>query len=120
MPLGIPHSIFLGRPWPLPGEPMWLPDDQDVALAFMRERESICDVCGTSERMWDGDVDAMVAIVRKCFGCEAIEMKRAELADQEETLRGGKLALIPFADWERMEEAAEAAEEARRASEEQD
>lgn len=48
----MPRSVLLGRPWPAPGEPLFLPEDTDVALA-LHEQEAAeaaekCPLCGLS------------------------------------------------------------------------
>lgn len=46
----MPRSVFLGRPWPKPGEQMFLPEDTDVALALheveQQEAAERCPLCG--------------------------------------------------------------------------
>lgn len=43
---GIPRSIFLGRPWPSPGEPLWLDEDREWALAAHFNDLDTCGGCG--------------------------------------------------------------------------
>lgn len=38
----MPPSIFRGRPWPAPGEPLWLDADRDEALALHLEEQARC------------------------------------------------------------------------------
>lgn len=42
--------ILLGRPWPAPGEPLWLQEDTDGALALHEEERAEaaekCPLCG--------------------------------------------------------------------------
>lgn len=66
MPLGIPHSVFLG----------WDSDDQDKALAYTRNIKEICKQCGTRDSEWDKDQFAYVAYTYRCRGCETTEMER--------------------------------------------
>jgi hypothetical protein len=42
----VPHSIFTGRPWPRPGEPLFLQDDTDLAVALALEERDTCPSCG--------------------------------------------------------------------------
>ena len=87
MPLGIPHSIFLGRV-PKPGEPYWLDDDQDKALAFVAERAKVCPDCATRPEEWAEDEYAYVADTYVCPGCEVLDMEREQL--REGARRGEK------------------------------
>lgn len=38
----MPRSILLGRPWPQPGEPLFLPDDTDGALELQADEDIRC------------------------------------------------------------------------------
>lgn len=46
----MPRSIFLGRPWPQPGESLFLQEDTDYALALhqleAQEAADRCPLCG--------------------------------------------------------------------------
>jgi hypothetical protein len=42
----MPRSIVLGRAWPVPGEPLWLEEDTELALTWMAELRTICSGCG--------------------------------------------------------------------------
>lgn len=73
MPRGIPHSVFMGRVVG-PGEPMWLPEDADLALEWQAEQDITCKGCGqpvdestatASEGGYEGH-----AVV--CFGCREL------------------------------------------------
>lgn len=81
---GIPHSIFLGRGWPTPGEALWLPADRAAALAWAADRDEHCATCGQRRSDW---LDAggtelrdppyeVVAI--HCPSCAEVEMWRKE------------------------------------------
>jgi hypothetical protein len=56
---GIPHSEFLD----------WFPEDRAKALAFMLEKASRCDMCGTAEWEWDADRRAYEPVEKFCMGC---------------------------------------------------
>lgn len=81
VPLGIPHSVFLD----------WEPDDQDKALALMRDRNTRCG-CGTRASDWKEDPDAYIAWQRHCPGCDRIEQERKNLPDNA---RGVHVILLP-------------------------
>lgn len=91
-PRGIPHSIFLGRPQPQPGEPYWLPEDVDKALAWQRDQNARCKDCRTRRDEWWDERGFPLArpkwkvISRRCPACEKVElhdMKEAEAAQQK-------------------------------------
>jgi hypothetical protein len=56
---GIPHSEFLD----------WTPEDRAKVLAFMLEKASRCDMCGTAEWEWDADRRAYEPVEKFCMGC---------------------------------------------------
>lgn len=71
---GVPRSIFLGRSWPAPGEPMWLPEDRWWALALQEVEAGTCRDCGhplaeTTDAGSEGTYDAEVT---KCHACVAV------------------------------------------------
>ncbi|MFD9124358.1 hypothetical protein [Kitasatospora sp. NPDC059571] len=42
----MPRSVFLGRPLPGPGEPLWTEDDRSWALALLLVEAEVCRGCG--------------------------------------------------------------------------
>lgn len=38
----MPRSILLGRPWPQPGEPLFLPEDAEYAMAWVEDQRAHC------------------------------------------------------------------------------
>lgn len=72
MPLGIPHSTFLS----------WDEDDQDKALAYRRERATVCTGCGTRQVEWEDDRFAYVAESHQCLGCEVLAQERENIPDE--------------------------------------
>jgi hypothetical protein len=42
----VPRSIFLGRPWPQPGEPLFTAEDTAYAMALAEEERDTCHSCG--------------------------------------------------------------------------
>lgn len=96
---GIPHSIFLGRPWPRPGEAMWLDDDQDKVAAWLRSRREVCPQCGTVEADWVDpetghftDTPKWEATTYRCPGCAEVGRVAAAVPDKE---AGVRVILIP-------------------------
>lgn len=95
-PRGIPRSIFLGRPWPAPGEPMWTEDDTDVVIAWQRDQAERCPRCGTKPSDWPVDEEGRLlpdppldAVVHECIGCGLIHDKRKELEESGAAAAGG-------------------------------
>lgn len=69
----MPRSIFLGRPMPAAGEPLWLDDDRAWALALAQVEAEACPDCG---RPWDEASDpaneyAYHAQIARCHACAA-------------------------------------------------
>ena len=56
---GIPHSEFLE----------WEPEDRAKSIAFMLEKSTRCDMCGTAEWEWDADRRAYEPVEKFCMGC---------------------------------------------------
>lgn len=81
VPLGIPHSEFLG----------WDEDDQDKAVAYGQYQRTKCDGCGTAREDWTHP-DAYIADVEICPGCERLEQERE---NDVAKARGAKVGLLP-------------------------
>lgn len=84
VPLGLPHSEFLS----------WEDEDQDKALAYLRDKATVCGGCGTRPREWAGDRFAFVAQHSVCPGCEVLEM---EPDNVHENQKGVRYFLVPRA-----------------------
>lgn len=84
VPLGIPHSAFLG----------WDPADQDKALAWIAEQKKVCKGCGTRKTEWKHDKFAYVGQIEICPGCELLDMERDNIDDGT---KGVKTFLAPRA-----------------------
>lgn len=104
---GIPHSIFLGRPWPRPGEPMWLDEDQDKIVAWLRARHEVCQQCGTIESDWIDPVTGRYfdqpkweAVTYRCPGCAEVQRAARDVPEGEP---GVRVLLVP-ADIDEREE----------------
>ncbi len=105
VPLGIPHSLFLGRPNPAPGQPTWTDDDRAKALAWQADRADHCSGCGQRQSDWRDEkgkelVDPPFELVETlCPACAVLEERQAE--DQESKKRprpGLKLAFRRVAE----------------------
>jgi hypothetical protein len=70
---GVPRSVFLGRPMPGPGEPLWLPEDRWWALALGEAESGLCSDCGfpLSESTHVDHEYAYDAAIKKCHACIA-------------------------------------------------
>lgn len=76
----MPRSILLGRPWPQPGEPLWLQGDLDAALSWLHEQRAKCGACGHHyDETTDRDVEWSAEAVR-CHACTEIERKQGQMA----------------------------------------
>lgn len=85
VPLGIPHSEFLG----------WSDDDRELALLYLRYRSSVCSGCGTRAEDWERDTDAYITDVEVCPGCERVEMERENSMAKRKDAR---IQLLPRID----------------------
>ncbi len=98
---GIPHSIFLGRPWPKPGEALWLDEDQDKAIAYFLFKKESCAQCGTREEDWVDESGRYLnppklePIAVRCHGCETKEQFQDSLP-KGATQRGVYVAFRKF------------------------
>lgn len=88
MPLGIPHSRFLGGP------DVWTEADRDKALAWTHQQRCTCSRCGTRPEEWDPDRggrrDAYVFVPSICPGCEPMERTQDVLGGEEWKGQRGK------------------------------
>lgn len=93
-----PRSIVLGRPLPAPGEPLWLPDDLEWALAHEQYTASVCSGCGTRREAWDGlgpeDPEPFVPVHDRCPGCYEIALADKDIPEDERAL-GARSVLLP-------------------------
>jgi len=56
---GLPHSEFLS----------WEPEDRAKALAFVFEKATRCELCGTADWEWEADRKAYEPVEKFCMGC---------------------------------------------------
>jgi hypothetical protein len=68
----VPRSIFLGRGTPLPGEPLWTPEDRAWALALLQVEAESCPDCGQpwAESSALENEEAYRASIHLCHACK--------------------------------------------------
>lgn len=73
-----------------PGEPLWLPDDIDVALAYFAEKAMECPGCGRSrDETMDPQAEGRFrAKSMRCFACQAQQVEADRFAKQNGDTRG--------------------------------
>lgn len=81
----MPRSIVLGRPWPAAGEPLWLPEDTELALAYQAEAKLRCSGCGNPR---DESMNPEMAHVWKshssvCYACAELDAEKRSWRDLE-------------------------------------
>jgi hypothetical protein len=108
-----PRSIVLGRPLPAPGEPLWLPEDLEWAIAHEHTRRaSICGGCGTRRADWEGlgpeDPEPFVPISDRCPGC--YELALATRTSPRTSGAGRPVGAAPGSVYDARVEIVEAAE----------
>jgi hypothetical protein len=86
---GIPHSQFLS--WPL--------EDRAKMLAFMADKGTACNLCGSSRWEWENNPYAYEAAVDVCPGCA-----KKDEAREEKMPAGGTMILVPPAAAAKMRE----------------
>ncbi|WP_416976722.1 hypothetical protein [Streptomyces sp. T028] len=86
----MPRSIFLGRPWPQPGEPLWLDEDREWALALQYIEADVCPDC---RQPWQDATDAKNegawnAHLVRCHACATAARKTTEFENNGGDMRG--------------------------------
>ncbi len=74
----MPRSILLGRPWPRPGEPLFLEEDTAYAVALAAEERDTCPSCGMP-RVWCRDPANQFAfepVEQTCFATYRLAQHR--------------------------------------------
>lgn len=86
--------MFLGRVVE-PGEPLWLEDDTESALAWMQYLGTLCSGCGhpATETMNEADDGAWEAVPVHCFACAA---RDAEKRQVQQAAAGGGMSESSF------------------------
>jgi hypothetical protein len=81
---------------------MWLDDDQDKVVAWLRARHEVCPQCGTTEADWvDPDTGRMLeapkwqAVPFRCHGCAELQRTVRDVPERE---AGVRVVLIPADD----------------------
>jgi hypothetical protein len=71
----------LGRPWPAPGEPLFLAEDTDGAMALQWYEGLICSGCGQplDESMSPEAEDGYRARLLACHGCAELQKAQTDL-----------------------------------------
>jgi hypothetical protein len=82
VPLGIPHSVFLGRVV-APGDPTWLDTDRELALAWQHNKRETCPGCGTRPDEWAEDEDAYLSDHVQCQGCLRLAEEQENNLDRD-------------------------------------
>lgn len=79
----MPRSIFLGRPWPEPGEPLWTDEDRAWAIALIFEESEVCPGCGQpiSECIDPRNEFAYTVTSWRCHACTAKDVDGEKYRD---------------------------------------
>jgi hypothetical protein len=98
----VPVSIFTGRPWPQPGEPLFLREDTEAAIALAEEEQDTCPSCGMP-KAWCRDPEHQFAFDAADSVCWATY--RLELYRESDKFKGRddatRAATHPFAYFRR-------------------
>lgn len=85
----MPRSILLGRPWPIAGEPLFLPEDTDLQLA-LREEEAAeaaarCPRCQLPKAVCRAKANQVrfKAEVEQCHATWAIVRAQDDMAERD-------------------------------------
>jgi hypothetical protein len=101
---GIPLSQFHGRV-PAAGEPLWLPEDRDTAVAFELWSSQVCGGCGLHPLDWpDEQSETYKGRISTCHGCREMADSRATIPnDVSDTHRAAiRVFLVPRPAIERL------------------
>ncbi|MGA5629794.1 hypothetical protein ACPCTH_33500 [Streptomyces cellulosae] len=88
-PHGIPYSVFMGRQVK-PGQAEWTEEDTALAVEWQRMQDEKCRGCGQPVTESLDDAGGYETELVRCFACQALEERRAELAKEERPLHGVK------------------------------
>lgn len=102
MPLGVPHSVFLGRIVRPGRDPQWTDADRSYALAWSADKRATCGRCGTRADEWDEDEDAYISDHFTCPGCERLQEHERNNLDRrgDQVLPGQHTYLKPREQYE--------------------
>lgn len=87
MPLGIPHSVFLGRVVRPGVDPQWTTEDQDKAMAWTQAQAGVCPNCRTRRELWHNHDKANPPYMGQldvCPGCEMLAQERRNVPEGAE------------------------------------
>lgn len=104
--------MLLGRPLPRAGEPLWLPDDLEWALAYESYLAGLCEGCRTQRSTWENVKEGelpFVGQVVSCRGCEEVADTENEIPEEERKPHR-RVVLVPGPVYDRQQEIAEAEE----------
>lgn len=93
-----PRSIVIGGPVPAPGEPLWLPEDLEWAVAYERFKASRCGGCGTHRDEWPDDPNAPDPYVTerdRCPGCHALAQEDEDIQNEGHDALAMRAVLVP-------------------------
>jgi hypothetical protein len=79
--------VFLGRKVRPGLDPEWTKDDQDKAVAFIREQAKVCSGCNTRRDLWvkhDPSDPPYLGQTDYCPGCEMQEQERRNIREGQE------------------------------------
>lgn len=82
----MPLSIFRGRELPAPGEPLWLDDDRDWALALQAYEADLCHGCGQPLALSTAAANEYGFTVEheRCHACAAMRREGRRLTAEAE------------------------------------
>jgi hypothetical protein len=88
----VPRSVLLGRPWPAAGEPLFLPEDTNWAIAHAEYKRQVeaarCHLCGLPKTVCR-DPDNQFAFEVDAERCHATYA----LATAQERIKGNDVSL---------------------------
>lgn len=92
--------MFLGRVVRPGVDPEWTDDDQDKAIAFIREQAKVCSSCGTRRDLWlksTHEEPPYIGQLDHCPGCEALSQEKKNVREGTEEFVRPHLVLAEHA-----------------------
>lgn len=88
-------SVFLGRVV-APGDPMWLEEDTEAALEWLRWQQRVCVGCSQpKDESFDPDGPSYNAEVLRCRACEAKDAKSDDFRSNKGNVNGIYFSVSP-------------------------